>query len=343
MLRNSLALFVITLQLSTLVAQGTQADYDRASGLAQRFQGKVLNARPKIVWQGDGKHIVYRQQREDDRQAFLRIDILDGTRSEAFDHQRLAADLSVFLKKPVDPEKLPFSEIEVNEDGSQIFFRLEGTRWQYDRFTGAFARKPAGFQNDQPRPRRQSGQRDSADGQWRLSIKDFNVVLINRKTQAEEKLTKDGTAAEPYVEQFYWTPNSKKAIFLKVKPAQEHKVYLIESSPSSQVQPKLHESQYLKPGDEVAKPTLFLLDVPTKQIIKINNKLFPNPYYLADHSWDKDNSRFTFQYNQRGHQAYRWLAADADTGHVTSIIDEQSKTFIDYAGKFYLHQVDGKP
>ncbi|HQR06500.1 MAG TPA: prolyl oligopeptidase family serine peptidase [Gemmatales bacterium] len=340
--RLSLTLIFLTSFGSLVSAQGTRADYERAAGLAQRYQGKVLNARPKIVWQGDGKYVVYRQQRENDKHAFLRIDLQTGQRSPTFDHQSLAADLAIHFKKSFDVDKLPFTEIEVNNDGSVIYFTLEGRHWEYDRFAGTIKHSEIVVSPMVRRtPPRLPGY--SLDGQWSFTIKDYNVVLTNIKTKTEEVLTKDGTAAEPYVRQFYWSPNSRKAIFLKVKPAQEHKVYLIESSPSSQLQPKLHETQYLKPGDEVAKPTLYLFDVPTRHIIKINNKLFPNPYSLSDYSWQKDSSRFTFQYNQRGHQVYRWLAVDADTGHVTTLIDEQSKTFIDYAGKHYLHQIDPEP
>jgi len=342
MIRLGIILLFLHHSLSTLHAQGTQADYDRAAGLAQLYQGKVLNARPKIVWQGDGKSVVYRQQRENDRQAFLRIDLQSGARSEAFDHQRLAADLAVHFKKPFDADNLLFTEVDVNNDGLLIYFTLDRTRWEYDRFAGTIKRSEIilGPSGRRTAPRLPSS---SPDGQWRFTIKDHNVILTSIKTKAEEVLTKDGTAAEPYVERFYWSPNSRKAIFLKVKPAQEHKVYLVESSPTSQLQPKLHEMQYLKPGDDVAKPTMFLFDVPTRQIIKINNKLFPNPYQLTNYAWQKDSSRFTFNYNQRGHQVYRWLAVDADTGHVTTIIDEQSKTFIEYNGKFFLHSVDPEP
>lgn len=348
MYRVHVAIILLFVTLTTLHAQGTQADYDRAAGLGQLYQGKVLNARPKVVWQGDEKHIVYRQQRENDRQAFLRINLQTGERTPAFDHQRLAADLATHFKKPFDADKLPFTEVEVSSDGSLIYFTVDGSRREYDRFAGTIRnteattiRPPSRQTTRPPSPYRRAG--TSPDGLWQFTIKDYNVVLTNIKTKAEEVLTKDGTAAEPYSERFYWSPNSRKAIFLKVKPAQEHKVYLIESSPTSQLQPKLHEAQYLKPGDEVAKPTLYLFDVPTKQIVKINNKLFPNPYYLSDYAWQKDSRQFTFQYNQRGHQVYRWLAVDADTGHVTTIIDEQSKTFIDYAGKFFLHQIDPEP
>lgn len=344
MLRICLVAFLIAITQSAVVAQGTKADYQRAAGLNERFQGKALNVRPRIVWQGDGHHVVYRQQTEQGRQVFLRLDVQTGARTVAFDHQRLAADLAVLLKRPVDPQKLPFTEVDVSDNGDQLYFRVDGTRWQYDRWSGVFTEKaaPTVQRGDAPRPRRSFSNSDSANGQWRLTIRNNNVVLVNRQTKAEEQLTKDGTEADPYTSQFYWSPNSRKAIFFRTKPAQEHKVYLIESSPRDQLQPRLHEMNYLKPGDQLAQPKLFLFDVPTKHIIAVANKLFPNPYALTGYAWEKDSSRFTFLYNQRGHQAYRLLGVDADTGFVQAIINEQSKTFIDYAGKFYLHHIEGK-
>jgi dipeptidyl aminopeptidase/acylaminoacyl peptidase len=56
--------------------------------------------------------------------------------------------------------------------------------------------------------------------------------------------------------------------------------------------------------------------------------------------WDADSSRFTFVFNQRGHQALRILAVDAGSGAVQPIVDEESKTFIDYSGKYFAEYLD---
>ena len=56
--------------------------------------------------------------------------------------------------------------------------------------------------------------------------------------------------------------------------------------------------------------------------------------------WLRDSSGFLFLYNQRGHQVLRVIHVDAQTGHVRAIVDEQSQTFIDYAGKSYLQYLD---
>ena len=73
----------------------------------------------------------------------------------------------------------------------------------------------------------------------------------------------------------------------------------------------------------------------------VENRLFDNPWSMEDYRWAADSSRFTFVYNQRGHQALRLLAIDAASGAVKPIIDEQSPTFIDYSGKYFLHYLDG--
>src|SRR5262249_33125480 len=57
---------------------------------------------------------------------------------------------------------------------------------------------------------------------------------------------------------------------------------------------------------------------------------------------------FTFEYNERGHQAYKVIEVDAATGKARAVIDERSKTFIYYnglgpglsAGRKYRHDID---
>ncbi len=48
---------------------------------------------------------------------------------------------------------------------------------------------------------------------------------------------------------------------------------------------------------------------------------------------------FTFEYNERGHQTYRVLKVDAPTGNVSVVIEEKSKTFIDYSSKRFRYDL----
>jgi len=161
------------------------------------------------------------------------------------------------------------------------------------------------------------------------------------------QLTFDGCATNSYTRtgstnraEIIWAPDSKHFVAMRHQPGSDRKVYLIESSPKDQLQPKLESYDYLKPGDNVPinKPHLF--DVEAKREIPVNDMLFANPWSIEDIRWDRDSSHFTFLFNQRGHQALRVLAVDTKTGTTKPIIDEQSKTFIDYSGKYFCEHLD---
>jgi dipeptidyl aminopeptidase/acylaminoacyl peptidase len=203
---------------------------------------------------------------------------------------------------------------------------------------------------------------NSPDGKWTVFVRDSNLFLRGLGTSNETQLTTDGCATNSYARneqanraiemeydrrdpetptpEVFWSPDSKHLVAMRHQPGTDRRVYLIESSPADQVQPKLDSYPYLKPGDNVPirKPHLF--DVETKKEIPVSDDLFKNPWSIDDVRWQPDSARFTFQFNQRRHQALRILADDAGTGAVKAIVDEESKTFIDYSGKFFCEHLD---
>ncbi len=180
----------------------------------------------------------------------------------------------------------------------------------------------------------------SPDGRWAAFVKDYNVHLRPADGGREVALSSDGTAEDRYDGRFYWSPDSKHVVAVRVRQGEERKVYLIESSPRDQVQPKLHSYNYRKPGDRIpiAKPQLF--DVAARKHVPVSDAMFPNPWSIRDIRWSPDSSRFTFVYNQRGHQVLRVLAVRAADGSVRALVDERSKTFIHYSGKYFLRWLD---
>ena len=107
-------------------------------------------------------------------------------------------------------------------------------------------------------------------------------------------------------------------------------VRYVESSPADQVQPKTFERQYTKPGDALDKQERVLVDVDGRREMVVDPALFANPYSLSPIQWRRDSRAFTFEYNQRGHQALRLIEVNGSTGSPRALIDETSDTFIDY-------------
>ena len=190
-----------------------------------------------------------------------------------------------------------------------------------------------------PRERRARPENRSPDGKWQVTFRANNVILRDLTGKTESSLTTDGTAEDRYEGQIYWAPDSRHFVVLKTIPAQEHPVSYVESSPKDQLQPILHTIDYLKPGDKIAHPRPHLFDVAARRDIPISDALFPNPWEIDNIAWDGDSKRFTFLYNQRGHQVLRLVGVTAENGAAKAIIDESSKTFIDYSSKTYLYRL----
>ena len=222
--------------------------------------------------------------------------------------------------------------------------------------------KQRGQRNGNSRRRGATHPEISPDGKWDVFVRDHNLFLRECATTNETQLTTDGCATNSYARneqanrgiemqydlrdpeeptpEVFWSPDSKHLVAMRHQPGTDRRVYLIQSSPEDQVQPKLDSYPYLKPGDNVPVRKPHLFDVETKKETSVSDTLFANPWSIDDLRWDSDSSRFTFVFNQRGHQALRILAVDAGTGAVKPIVDEESKTFIDYSGKYFCEYLD---
>jgi dienelactone hydrolase len=192
----------------------------------------------------------------------------------------------------------------------------------------------------------------SFDGKYEAFVQNFNVFLKPAGDQPAYPISFDGSENNYYsLRSFAWSPDSRKLVAYHTRPGYDREVTYIESSPADQIQPKHTVIHYVKPGDtlDIAFPVLF--DVVSKQATEIDHTLFPNPYSISTPIWWKDSRGFTFEYNQRGHQAYTVIEADAQTGKTRPLIAETTKTFFYYsnlgpglsAGRKYRHDVnDGK-
>ena len=178
----------------------------------------------------------------------------------------------------------------------------------------------------------------SPDGNWQIIFRDSNIFIKGLNPPKDEiKLTADGSAKNGYKGTIHWAPDSSAFVAFKSTQGDGRIINLIESSPKDQLQPKLISLNYDKPGDKLDQHFPHLFNIKTMKEIPLDKSLFNNPWSINNLRWKADSSRFTFLYNQRGHQVLRVVAINSKSGAASTLIEEISKTFIDYNHKTYFH------
>lgn len=170
----------------------------------------------------------------------------------------------------------------------------------------------------------------SPDSQQIAFIRDYNVWVSDVKGKNARQLSFDGTLDHYYSAYLQWSPDSRYVATCKIRMPKKRYVYYVESSPTSQLQPILHQQEYAKPGDEVKQRYPSVFEVATAKAIIPDNDLFPTPYAIEALQWNKDSKAITFEYNERGHKTYRLLEMNVETAKVRTLIEENSKTFVNY-------------
>src|SRR5580698_8436325 len=89
-------------------AQGTLADYQRASELQTKARDLVVNLPGAMTWIDQSDRFWYTRSVKGGTE-FLLVDAASGVRKPAFDHDRLAAAISKVMEHPYTGLALPFA------------------------------------------------------------------------------------------------------------------------------------------------------------------------------------------------------------------------------------------
>ncbi len=201
--------------------------------------------------------------------------------------------------------------------------------------------KPA--KTEPPRDRRgRRGSSQSPDGNFSVRFENQNAVLVSASGETT-LLTTNGSAGNPYRGPVVWSPDSQHCVVFSVSEVPRHIVTIVESSPHDQLQPKLQTYDYFKPGDALPQVQPILISVADKTAKAIPDDLFTNNFTPDGETavrWSPRSDEFYFNYNQRGHQLYRILAVNATNDAVRTVVEERSKTFIDYESKTWRDWLD---
>jgi dipeptidyl aminopeptidase/acylaminoacyl peptidase len=363
------ALFTVGLLsiASAVFAQGTVSDYQRAMTLRDKYQGLAIHVADAPRWIEQTSRFYYRRTVRGGHEWML----VDGSTKEkkpAFDHTRLAEAIAKATGRKATGAELPFTNFTFVDDERGIEFTLGGGpgggrgggggdnppwRCSLETYT---CRQPTAGRGGRGRGGRGGGlagpvrpefdinavePRLSPDKKFEALVNNYNVAIREVGKRELTLLTSDGSEGGYYdPENIVWSPDSKKLATYKIRPGYRRHVHYVASSPEDQLQPKHSTLQYAKPGDvlDVEMPVVFHID--TKRRLDIDNTLFPNAYDNSRLAWRKDSRGVTFEYNQRGHQVFRVIEIDAETGKTRAVISEEPKTFFTYSSKKFRQDIE---
>ena len=185
-------------------------------------------------------------------------------------------------------------------------------------------RKEAGDEDDEG-PGRRSPR--SPDGKWTAFIKEHNVFLRPTDGGEEVQLSRDGKEGQAY-DMIQWSPDSHSLVAWLVQPGDRKEGYLVESSPPGGGRAKLKTRPYALPGDTFSKYEVNVFDVTGRKQIKPSVDRFEHEWERPQPHWAKDQRHFCYSQEDRGHQRFRVIQVDCQTGATQNIVDEKTDTFI---------------
>ncbi|MBP3211620.1 MAG: prolyl oligopeptidase family serine peptidase [Prevotella sp.] len=331
---------------SPCLAQGTVDDYNRAYSLYAKFNAQnVYHWAQNVRWV-DSTHVFHYSVQTPEGQRFIVFDADKNSKQEYTSEKEMNEALAAI--RPASKERQHRFGPPPTGGGQRgtTPFRQPQRHW---------------MEVDEEQEQRLV---TSPDGKLEAWIEGYNVIVhqVGRPYSEKLQLTQDGTIGHYYSNRILWSPDSRKIFVCKRKAVEKRYAYYVESSPQDQLQPILHKQEYAKPGDDLPQftPYIFNLnpcpspkvegsDTPqnletgnseTRTLLNPSQPLTPLPsreglgvglqYSLDWFQWTPDSRYVTMEYNQRGHKLYQLLAMDAETGKLTTLVEEHSEKFVNY-------------
>jgi dipeptidyl aminopeptidase/acylaminoacyl peptidase len=189
----------------------------------------------------------------------------------------------------------------------------------------------------------------SPNQRWRAILQSREIALRDLKNPKKEKAVRL-SAKIPEGAEFYgdiaWAPRSDAFVVSATVPVRTRQLTLKPRNAAEGNSSQSITFGYAKPGDPLPQPVpvLFRLRDGAFQPVVIDSSTFPQQFITSfshQYRWAEDGREFYFDVNDRGHQRYRILAVNRQSGDVRPVVDETSKTFVDYVHKTWRHWLPG--
>lgn len=349
MFKSGVLLFALgSMSCTSLWAQGTVEDYNRAYELREKYNAKhVLYAGVVPHWVDQTSAFWYVRQTEKGKE-YVKVDAASKKRTALFDQQKMAAALTEKAGREINAYNLPLQNCQLNISLDTLRFQLDGKFWAYSIKNNRLLDEGAIPLRGKERhwmevdDEKEGRPVTSPDGKWTAFIKNDNVYVREVATGKEKQLSQDGTLSNYYSSYIQWSPDSKSVVSCRIRPVEKRYVYYVESSPADQAQPKLHKQEYAKPGDELRFKVPCIFEVESGRRLIPSTELFSHQYELSGPMWNADSKAITFEYNERGHKVYRVLEMSVVDGSVRTLIEEKEEKYVNYPRIYRNYLSDGK-
>lgn len=326
------------------MTQLQNADYARAEQMlapyrARRVPGSTLAPQ----WLADGTRFWYQVGTR-----FVVVDPAEGTRHDAFDHERLAAALSEASGTAVEATDLPITspDFEVPGRDDAVRFSALESRWEWSDRTGECVRVEG---DDPPAP----GEIVSPDRAWTAFRRDGNVWVRPRDGGEEFALTDDAAPQHGYggltealgmrvlMRTFgidspllaAWSPDSTRLLVHRLDERELPEQVLVESSPAGGGRPVEHRSRYPMPGDEAQATIAWtVLDVASRAVVhqQADPDVALHPTAMTYRWWSGEKGDAIHFLNQsRDARTLELRQLDPATGACTTLVSESGETRVD--------------
>ena len=295
---------------------------------------------------------------------FVLVNPARGTRSPAFDHQKLAAAISTATGVKTEAAMLPFQTFLYTADGKSITFLAGGKGWKCDlkSYMVTADNSTAIVSPNRPARFQRPMESVSPNGKLIAFIKSDNLWIRNAETKQETQLTTDGVKDYGYATDnagwassdrpiLRWSPDSKKIATFKQDQRKVSDMYLVTTNVGK---PTLKAWKYPLPGDkDIITIKRVIINVDQAKVIDLQVEADPHRATLSDDissggnglddvDWNEDGSQLAFVSTSRDHKEEKFRIADAVTGTVREVFEEKVATqFESGQGAInwrYLHQ-----
>ncbi len=125
----------------TVNGQGTSTDYELSATYRARTANTVFRDSVVPVWGDSAKNVDaeiqgdlfwYRVATGPGTHEYVFVNCVEGKRTLAFDHEKLAASLANFVKVEVRPQSLPLKSLRFSDSGDRWSFKAFDQNWLFD-------------------------------------------------------------------------------------------------------------------------------------------------------------------------------------------------------------------